>query len=135
MSEAMQQAEHSADRIRDELLRTLEELDRRREDVLDVKRQAKEHWPLLAGIGATLVGMVVAKAALSRALAPGVHAYKQHKRRDALARAWEHPERIAPPRHSPILAWAPKLVTAAGAAVAFALTRRLVHRARLKASL
>ncbi|WNG40782.1 hypothetical protein F0U60_49075 [Archangium minus] len=94
-----EQVEKTADRLRDELLLTLEELDRRRERAMDVRYQVRQALDknrdllIKAGgvaLGAVLVGMVVSW-----------WRHRHHEellwkhRREALRRAWEHPDRVA----------------------------------------
>lgn len=89
------QVEHAADRIRGELLLTLEELDRRRERALNVRYQLTSHrdWLMVAG-GAALVlaglgvGVVLWRARHRQELLA-------RKRREAVRRAWSHPDRLA----------------------------------------
>ena len=92
---AIEQTEKTADRIRDELLSTLHELDRRRARVTDVRLQVREHLGALAlaggvlafGLGLTvLVARTRAKSRRSVLLSDRVHAF---------IRAWEHPRRVA----------------------------------------
>lgn len=89
------QVEHTADRIRDELLLTLEELDRRRARALDVRYQLTSHRDLLllAGGAALMLAGVGVGVAIWRAR------HRQEllakKRRKALERVWTHPERVA----------------------------------------
>lgn len=89
------QVEQTADRIRDELLLTLEELDRRRERALSIRYQAEQHRDLLIGVGA--VAMVVAGAGIGYAIYRSRHREEQlrRERRQALKRAWEHPDQVA----------------------------------------
>ncbi|MFP2912138.1 hypothetical protein ACLESD_45370 [Pyxidicoccus sp. 3LFB2] len=89
------QVEQTADRIRDELLLTLEELDRRRERAMSVRYQAEQHKDLLIGVGAVV--------AVAVGLGVGYAVYRsrhqdeklRRERRIALKRAWEHPESVA----------------------------------------
>jgi hypothetical protein len=85
------------ERLRSRLADTLQSLDFRRREVLDLfnlRHQLHEHrGPLLcAGAGLLLVvGASVGYAAYR------AHDYRQHKYRErwlALQRMWEHPERI-----------------------------------------
>jgi hypothetical protein len=95
MSDRREQIESTADRIRDELLTTLKELDRRRHQATDVRRQVEEHLELfvLLGVGAvTLLGMGVGVAALRRR---SRRRHPLHRRVEGMRRAWEHPERLA----------------------------------------
>lgn len=95
MNDAREQAERTADRVRAELISTLQELDRRRHRALDVRYQLEKHFSLVvavaAGIGLLGAGTLVVAIARSRA------------RRDTLMRdrvrgfmrVWDNPERIA----------------------------------------
>jgi hypothetical protein len=90
-----EQVEHTADRIRDELLLTLEELDRRRDRMLDVRYQAERHRDLLVGVAIT--------AAVLTGVGVGVIVWRVRHRQEILARhrvkavrrAWQHPDRVA----------------------------------------
>jgi hypothetical protein len=89
------QVEQTADRIRDELLLTLEELDRRRERALSVRYQAQQHKDVLIGVGA--IAMVGVGLGIGYAIYRSRHREEQlrRQRRIALKRAWEHPESVA----------------------------------------
>jgi len=92
---AREQVEKTADRIRDELMLTLEELDRRRERMTNVRYQASQHQDLIkaAAIAALVVTGVGVGAALWRA-----HYRRHHlaeRRVKAVRRAWNHPDRLA----------------------------------------
>ena len=89
------QVEQTADRIRDELMLTLEELDRRRERILDVRYQAQQHKDALLAAGA--VAMVAVGAGLAFVIYRSRHHDEvlRRKRRQALKRAWEHPDSVA----------------------------------------
>jgi len=90
-----EQVERTADRIRDELLLTLEELDRRRTRVMDVRYQASRHQDLIVGAAIT--------AAVLTGIGLGVAIYRSRHRQEILARhrvkavrrAWQHPDRVA----------------------------------------
>ena len=90
-----EQVERTADRIRDELLLTLEELERRRERVLDVRYQATRHQDLIVGVAVT--------AAVLTGIGLGVAIWRARHREEILARhrlkamqrAWHHPDRVA----------------------------------------
>jgi cation diffusion facilitator CzcD-associated flavoprotein CzcO len=92
------QVEETADRIRDELLLTLEELDRRRERVLSVRYQAEQHKDALIGVAA--VGMIVVGTGIGFAIYRARHREEllRRERRKALRRAWEHPDQVAAKR-------------------------------------
>lgn len=92
---AREQVEHTADRIRDELLLTLEELDRRRDRMMDIRYQAERHRDLLMGVAIT--------AAVLTGVGLGVAVWRARHRQQILARhrmkavkrAWQHPDRLA----------------------------------------
>jgi hypothetical protein len=90
-----EQVEKTADRIRDELMLTLEELDRRRGRVMDVRYQASQHRDLIMGAAiaaAVVVGVGIGVAAWRAS-------YRRHhlaqRRVKAIRRAWSHPDRLA----------------------------------------
>lgn len=89
------QVEQTADRIRDELLLTLAELDRRRERALSVRYQAEQHKDALIAAGA--VAAIVVGLGVGYAIYRSRHQQERlrHERRVALKRAWEHPESVA----------------------------------------
>ena len=64
MSEALEQIDASAERIRAELGRTTAELDRRFRAAVDVRVQLKRHSLALAGLGLTLAALVAGLAVL-----------------------------------------------------------------------
>ncbi|MBZ4417933.1 hypothetical protein [Myxococcus sp. RHSTA-1-4] len=89
------QVEQTADRIRDELMLTLEELDRRRERALSVRYQAGQHKDALIAAGA--IAAVVVGAGVGYAIYRARHQGERlrRQRRSALKRAWAHPESVA----------------------------------------
>jgi hypothetical protein len=129
MNAAREQAERAADRIRSELLVTLQELDRRRHRAFDLKYQAEKHFTLVvvvAGCAAAAAGMAVA-ISLTRA--------RTHResllgaRLRELMRAWEAPHpaaRSAAPGVS--AAAARKLVTVLAVTLATQFARRSAQR-------
>ncbi|MBN1210579.1 MAG: hypothetical protein JXB05_37355 [Myxococcaceae bacterium] len=92
---AREQVERTADRIRGELLLTLEELDRRRDRALDVRFQATKHRDLI--IGAALTAAVLTGVSVGVAIWRARHREKilARHRVKALRRAWQHPDRLA----------------------------------------
>ena len=90
-----EQIEKAADRIRDELMLTLQELDRRREHALDVRYQVHQHEELLKAAGGVL--LVLAGAGISYAVWRSRHREERLRRMrwEGLKRAWSHPERLA----------------------------------------
>lgn len=90
-----EQVEQTADRIRDELLLTLEELDRRRARATDLRYHVNQHRDLLLVAGAA--ALVVLGAGVGFALYRARHHDQRvrRQRRKALERAWAHPDRLA----------------------------------------
>jgi hypothetical protein len=90
-----EQVEHTADRIRSELLLTLEELERRRHRAMDVRFQATQHRDLIIGVAIT--------AAVLTGVGVGVAIWRTRHREQiltrhrvkAVKRAWQHPDRLA----------------------------------------
>jgi hypothetical protein len=90
----LEQTDRSADRIRGELIATLQELDRRRHRALNVRYQAASHLgglaiaasALLLGVGILAVVLRRRREVPKRRLADFTHGFR---------RAWRHPDRIA----------------------------------------
>jgi hypothetical protein len=94
-----EQVETTADRLRDELLLTLRELERRRQQSLDVKLQLRRllerHRGRLRQVGGAALVLLVLGAGYVRWRAGQRERRLWGKRRQALWRAWEHPDRVA----------------------------------------
>jgi hypothetical protein len=94
-----EQVEKTADRLRDELLLTLEELDRRRERALDVRYQLRhaveQNRDLLVKAGGVALGLLVVGMGYSWWQRRHREELLWKHRRQALRRAWEHPDRLA----------------------------------------
>jgi hypothetical protein len=111
--------------LRNELGGLVAELDRRRVEVLDLRLQARKHPVLAAGVA------VVAALLVGGAIALVVHGRRERRRpavrareaRRALSRLFDHPDRVAA---EPSIG--NKIATAAGAALATALAKRLLER-------
>ena len=92
---AREQVEKTADRIRDELMLTLEELDRRRDRVTNVRYQVSRHHDLI--MGAAIAALVVTSVGVGVAVWRA--SYRRHhmaqRRMTAVKRAWNHPDRLA----------------------------------------
>ena len=92
---AREQVEKTADRIRDELMLTLEELDRRRDRVTNVRYQVSRHHDLI--MGAAIAALVVTSVGVGVAVWRAN--YRRHhmaqRRMTAVKRAWNHPDRLA----------------------------------------
>lgn len=89
------QVEHTADRIRDELLLTLEELDRRRARAMDVRYQLASHRDMLMMAGGAALMLVGVGVGVSIWRARHRQELLAKKRRKAMERVWTHPERVA----------------------------------------
>jgi hypothetical protein len=90
-----EQVERAADRIRDELLLTLEELDRRRDRILDIRYQISKHRNFL--VGAAITAAVLTGAGVGVAVWRARHRQEilVRHRMKAVKRAWQHPDRLA----------------------------------------
>jgi hypothetical protein len=84
-----------ANATRSRLLRTVEQLDRKRHDVLDVKKQIKEHVAPVAVTGGLIV--VGLGAFVGLAIFRALHAAERRRaeRKKMIFRLWNHPERAA----------------------------------------
>jgi hypothetical protein len=89
------QVERTADRIRDELLLTLEELERRKDRALNVRLQAASHLELI--LGAAIAAVVLTGAGVGVAWWRSRHrdTLLAKQRLKAVRRAWAHPNRVA----------------------------------------
>lgn len=125
------QAAKTADRLRNELLITLRELDRRAHRAMDVRGLMRENRGVLvagaAGLGAVVAVIVATSVALSRSRKSRLN----ERRLRALRRAWENPERIARrrPELPRPLGLALPLLTVAAVTAGTQLVRRTVQRA------
>ena len=94
-----EQVERTADRLRDELLLTLQELDRRRERAFDLKFQARQvlerNREVLLKLCAGALAAVVVGVGFS--LFSGRHQRQAvwERRRRAVVRAWDNPDQVA----------------------------------------
>jgi hypothetical protein len=91
------EAERVADRLREELLLTLREIDRRRHQAFDLQAQLAMHRQQLMTAGGVIAGGL---GLLLGAVAWRVHHNHQpevqrRRRVEGLRRAWRHPERLA----------------------------------------
>jgi hypothetical protein len=124
-----EQVERTADRIRDELLLTLSELERRRERVMDVRYHAARHQDLLIGLGVAAVAVVGLGVGVGVWRSRHNQAQMTKKRRLALQRAWQNPDRLATrAEHAPLsVELGRKLVVIFGTALATAVARNAVQ--------
>lgn len=89
------QIQKTADRLRDEFLVTLRELDRRRQRAMDVRGLMRENRRVLIAAGAGLAAVVVVIIGTSVALSRSRDSRLGERRVRSLVRAWENPDRIA----------------------------------------
>lgn len=126
LADPVRAAEDEVGSIRTELGDLVSELDRRRQEAFDLRLQARRHPALLVAVvvgTAILTGGVVATILRSRRRRHSVSG-KANEMGRALARFVDRPETVA--RRSRVRE---KLVAAATAGVAAALTRFLIERA------
>lgn len=123
------QVEHTADRIRDELLLTLEELDRRRARAMDVQYQLMRHRELVMMAGGAVLVLVGLGVGVAVWRARHREEILAKKRRKAVLRAWEHPERLAASAESRPLSveLGRKLVLIFGGALASSIAKSSVR--------
>jgi hypothetical protein len=128
-SSERERVQQHADRIREELMLTLEELEKRRERAFDWRYQAQLHRDDLVKAGLAVVGMAAAVTGLLIWRARHRRHLVARRRWEGLKRAWEHPERLATgAQDRPFtVEMGEKLVTIFGGALATALARRSVQ--------
>ena len=127
-----EQVERTADRLRDELLLTLEELERRRERAFDVKFQARQLFErnreTLLVVGGSALAVLVVGAGFSWWNERRQARIVWERRGQALRRAWAHPDQVASASKKQPLALelGRKLVFIFGSALASALAKNAV---------
>ena len=130
MSTALEQTEKAADRIRGELMSTLQELDRRRHLAFDLRYQTTRHRTAIAlvAVGALAIAGAGLTAALIRARQRRKSLLSERIR--GLVRARENPDRIARDGNDQRLApqVARKFAVALAAALATQLGKRSMRR-------
>ena len=89
------QAAKTADRLRNEFLVTLREIDRRVHRAMDVRGLMRENRRVLVAAGAGLTAVVVGIIATSVALSRSRESRLTERRLRAFRRAWKNPERVA----------------------------------------
>ena len=125
------QITQTADRLRDEFLVTLRELDRRAQRAMDLRGLMRENRRVLLAAGAGLTTVVVVIIATSVALSRSRDSRLLERRLQGFRRAWESPERSAARRAElprPVRLFLGLLKVAAVAA-GTQLVRRAVQRA------
>jgi hypothetical protein len=94
-AEPQPQVEQAADRIRDEFLVTLRELDRRRHRAMDVRGLMRDNRRVLIAAGAGLAAVIIVVVGTTVALSRSRRARLPSRRIQGLRRAWENPDRVA----------------------------------------
>jgi len=89
------QVEKTADRLRDEFLITLRELDRRRHRAMDVRGLLRDNRRVVMAAGAGLAAAVIVIVGASVALSRSRRARLPSRRMEGLRRAWQNPDRLA----------------------------------------
>jgi len=125
------QVARTADRLRDEFLVTLRELERRGHRAMDVRALLRDNRRVVLAAGAGLAAMVIVILGASVALSRSRHARLPERRIEGLRRAWENPDRLATravhvPRPLGVLLG---LFRVAAVAAGSQLIRRTVQRA------
>lgn len=126
MSDTRQQIESTADRIRDELLVTLRELDRRRHMATDLRFQVEKHIGLILLLGGGTLAIAGGLTTVAMVRRRYRRRHGVQRRLDGLIRAWKHPERIA--SHADEAPVAVELGRRLALAFAIALGTRLVRQ-------
>jgi hypothetical protein len=113
-----------ADAVRASLLHTVEELDHRRHQALDVKYQVRQH--LTGVIAAGAIGVVAALGGLVMLIRRAATAGERRRieRMHMLERLWMHPEQVAQAHEK-----RPSFVWSLGRTVLMGLASRAVRRA------
>jgi hypothetical protein len=120
--------EREAERVRARLMSTLDVLDRRRHDALDVRAQVQRHVVPVAAVGAGLVLLVGGAIGLSSYRAIDRRRHKSRERVRAFWRIWKNPERTGSYEPRSVLSAAlRKALVAAASMVAVELTKRAVR--------
>ncbi|MFL5319658.1 MAG: hypothetical protein ACJ790_08360 [Myxococcaceae bacterium] len=89
------QVELAADRYRTELIATLQELDRRRVEAMDVRGQLLRHKTALFIAGGAVVLLAGAAITASILRSRNEKAVMRRERVRGFIRAWDHPKRVA----------------------------------------
>jgi hypothetical protein len=131
VSAGQPQVEKTADRLRDEFLVTLRELDRRRHRAMDVRGLMRDNRRVLLAAGAGLAAVIIVIVGTTVALSRSRRARLPSRRMQGLRRAWENPDRLASraedvPRPARILSG---LLKVALVAAGTQFVRRAVQRA------
>jgi hypothetical protein len=128
INDGIHQAEEKADRIRGEFLRSLDELGHRRHEAVDWRVQVHRNWPVLAAAGGVLGALVAARLLVGRYAERRRVRNLRHERWHAARRFWDHPERVAPARHSGPIEWGMGAVGIFATAIVSQLSRKMARQ-------
>jgi hypothetical protein len=123
------QVEQTADRLRNEFLVTLRELDRRRHRAMDVRGLMRDNRRVLIAAGAGLAAVILVVVGTTVALSRSRRARLPSRRMQGMRRAWEHPDRLASRPETRPLGLLSSLLKIAVVAAGSQLIRRTVQRA------
>jgi len=128
--ETRRRLENDAERLRHKLADTLEALDRRRHDFVDLRLQARRHVPLIAGVGSALVLAMGGGIAFSIYRAKSRERRQRRERWRALQRMWTHPDQVAARAdRSWFVEAGRRILIGAVTIVGSEMIKRFVHRA------
>ena len=102
--EERERLEREANLVRARLATTLDVLDKRGHEMVDVKLQVKRHVLPIAVVGGTIVLAVVSGVGYAIYRIATRDERKRLERRRIPARVWNHPERVAQVQKPPVLA-------------------------------
>ena len=128
IDDRLQHAEEKANRIRGDLLRSLDELGRRRYEATDWRVQLHRNWRLIAAGGGVLGALVSARLLVGWLSEKRRVKHLRHERWQAARRFWDHPERVAPARHSGPIEWGMNVFGIFATAIASQLSRRVARQ-------
>jgi len=125
------QVAKAADRLRDEFLVTLRELDRRANRAMDVRGLIRDNRRVVVAAGAGLAAVVLVIIASSVAVSRSRDSRLGERRLAGFRRAWDNPERIARRRTElpPPVRILTLLLKISAVAAGTQLLRRTVRRA------
>lgn len=116
--------EQRADLLRERLVRTLDELERRRHAVTSVKAQARRHPAALVAAGAAVLLTLGGGIALGVLRARTRRERLRRERIAAIRRLWRQPERLAQPEGGVLARIGRRILISAGTAAGLWLLRR-----------
>jgi hypothetical protein len=116
--------EQRAELLRERLLSTLDELDRRRHALVSLRVQAREHPAALVLVAAVSIAGMGGAVVLAVRRARTRRARLRSRRLLALQRLWSHPERVAPEERGVLRSIGMRVLVAIGTGAAMWVLRR-----------